>query len=280
MSFFADLIQHAFLQNALMAGVLASVACGVVGSFVVARRITYVAGGVAHCVLGGLGAARFCQARLGWEWFDPLLGALLAALLAAGVIGFAALRLQEREDTVIGAVWAVGMAVGLLFIQATPGYSTDLMGYLFGDILLVAPNDLWLIAGVDILVIALTFVMFNRFVAIAFDEEFARLRGVATQRLYLLLLALVAITVVVLMKVVGIVLVVALLTLPVAVAGTFARSLGAMIAFAVLLTTLFTTGGLALSYEPNWPAGATIILFCGVAYLASIARRSLRAVRG
>ncbi|RMF84722.1 MAG: metal ABC transporter permease [Planctomycetota bacterium] len=279
MSIVPDLIQHPFLRNALAAGVLASVACGVVGSFVVARRITYVAGGIAHCVLGGLGAARYCQVRLGWDWFDPLLGALLSALLAAGIIGFAALRLRQREDTVIGAVWAVGMAVGLMFIQATPGYSTDLMGYLFGDILLVAPRDLWLIAAVDILVIVVTILMFHRFVAISFDEEFARLRGVATQQQYLLLLALVAITVVVLMKVVGIVLVVALLTLPVAIAGTIARSLGAMIVYAVLLTMIFTSGGLVLSYEPDWPAGATIILLCGVAYLLSVARKSFRAAR-
>ena len=276
MGFFSDLAQFDFLRNALLAGLLASVACGVIGSFVVARRITYVAGSIAHCVLGGLGAARFCQVRLGWTWFDPLYGALLAAIIAAGVIGYATLRVREREDTVIGAVWAIGMAIGLMFIQVTPGYSSDLMGYLFGDILLVGTRDLWLIVVLDVVVVAVTYVMYNRFVSLCFDEEFSALRGIPVQRLYLLLLALVAVTVVVLMKVVGIVMVIALLTLPVAIAGSFVRSLGAMFVLATLLTGAFTTAGLVISYEPNWPSGATIILLCGVAYLLTIGVRALR----
>ena len=142
LDFFAALSRHAFLQYALIMGLLASVACGVVGSYVVARRISYLAAGIAHSVLGGMGLARYLQVVHGWDWFHPLLGAGLAALLAATVIGLISLRAKEREDTAIGAVWAVGMAIGIIFITRTPGYNQDLMSYLFGNILMVTGNDL------------------------------------------------------------------------------------------------------------------------------------------
>ena len=138
--FLAALAQNAFLQNALWAGLLASFSCGIMGSYVVARRISYIAGAIAHCVLGGMGAAGYARAVLGWQWAHPLLGAAAAALLAAIIIGQVSLKASQREDTIIGAVWAVGMAVGILFIARTPGYDTDLMGYLFGNILMVTPR--------------------------------------------------------------------------------------------------------------------------------------------
>ena len=268
--FFADLQQHAFLQYALATGLLAGVACGVVGSYVVTRRITYIAGGIAHSVLAGMGGARYAQVVHGWEWFHPLYGAVIAALLAALVIGVVSLRAREREDTVISAVWAVGMAVGILFIHRTPGYSENLMSYLFGNILMVTSRELWLIAGLDLLVVAMGLLFYNRFLAVCFDEEFARLRGIRVEFYYLLLLCLTALTVVLLVTVVGIVLVIALLTLPAAVAGVFSRKLWQMMALSVLFATLFTTGGLALSYGPDLPAGATTIVLAGVVYLLVI----------
>lgn len=276
MMFLDDLAANAFLQLALLTGLLVSVACGIVGTYVVTRRITYIAGGIAHCVLGGMGAARYLAVEQGWriyhpwhgwEPLHPLYGAIVAALAAAIIIGLVSLKAKQREDTVIGALWAIGMAVGVLFISQTSGYNADLMSYLFGNILLVSRSDLWLIVGLDIVVVGLAALFYRQFLAVCFDEEFARLRGLPVEAFYLLLLCLTALTVVLLVTVVGIVLVIALLTLPVAIAGHFSRRLWQMMLLSMVLTVLFTTFGLAISYAPNLPAGATTILLAGAAYL-------------
>jgi len=256
--------------------VVASVACGVVGSYVVARRITYIAGGVAHCVLGGMGAARYLNEVHGWRGLHPLHGAVVAALLAALIIGFVSLRAREREDTVISALWAIGMAVGILFISRTPGYYEDLMSYLFGNILLVSQRELWLMVGLDVLVVGLGVLFYNKFLAVCFDEEFARLRGVKVEFYYLLLLCLTALTVVVLVTVVGLVMVIAMLTLPVAVANQFARRLWQVMALSTLLTVALTTAGLMVSYGPSLPPGATTILLAGAVYLLVVVVARLR----
>jgi len=268
--FILDLQHQTFLQYAVITGALVSIACGVIGTYVVARRITYIAGGIAHSVLGGMGAARYCQSVYKWDWLHPLYGAIVAALIAAVIIGLVSLNAKQREDTVIGAVWAVGMALGVLFIYKTPGYNEDLMSYLFGNILMVSSNDLWLIAGLDVLVIAVGLLFYNQMLVVCFDQEFARLRGIRVEFYYLLLLCLTALTVVLLVTVVGIVMVIALLTLPVAVAGQFSRSLWQMMIFSVIFTLVFTTAGIALSYGPDLPSGATTIVLAGAVYIAVI----------
>jgi zinc transport system permease protein len=260
MEFLDALLRYDFLQHALLAGILAGVACGVVGTYVVVRRISFIAGAIAHCVLGGLGAARYLQVVRGWDWLDPLHGAVVAALLAALVIGLVSLRVKEREDTIIGALWAVGMAVGILFIARTPGYNEDLMSYLFGNILLVRARDLWLMVGLDAMVVILGVALYAQLQAICFDEEFARLRGLNVELYYLVLLALTALTVVLLVSVVGLVLVIALLTLPVAIAAQFAGTI---------------RGTMVLAAAPDLPAGATTIVLAGVAYLAVIGLRAI-----
>lgn len=267
--FFEAVVNHTFLRNALLVGILASVACGMIGTYVVARRITYIAGGIAHSVLGGMGAARYFETVHGWP-VTPLQGAIAAALLAAVIIGVVSLRAREREDTVIGAIWAVGMSTGILFIASTPGYNVDLMSYLFGNILMVSGSDLVVIAVLDIVVVGITLAFFNQLQAVCFDEEFARVRGLPVGFFYLLLLALTALTIVILVTVVGIVLVIALLTLPVAVAGYFTRTLSATMRLAIILSAAFTTLGLGVSYGPNLPAGATIIMVAGITYLIVI----------
>ncbi len=275
--FLTDLQVHAFLQNALLTGILASIACGIIGSYVVTRRITYVAGGIAHSVLGGMGAARYLEVVYDWEWIHPLYGAVAAALLSAAVIGLVGLKARQREDTVIGAVWAIGMATGILFIFKTPGYNEDLMSYLFGNILMVSSSELWLIGGLDLLVVVAGLLFYNQLMAVCFDEEFARLRGIHVEFFYLLLLCLTALTVVLLVTVVGIVMVIALLTLPVAVAGHFSRRLWQMMGLSVIFTSAVTTGGLVLSYGPDLPAGATTIVLAGVLYiLVSVCSRFRR----
>lgn len=268
--FFSDLMQFSFLKYALLAGVLASVSCGIIGSYVVTRRITYIAGAIAHSVLGGMGAARYCQVVLRWEWFHPLTGAVIAALLSAFIIGLVSLKAKQREDTVIGAVWAIGMAAGIMFIFKTPGYNENLMSYLFGNILMVSRGDIWLMAGLDLMIIVLVMLFYNKFLAVCFDEEFALLRGVRVEGYYLLLLCLTALTVVLLLNVVGIVMVIALLTLPPATAGFFSKRLWRMMILSILFSIAITTGGLAISYAPNLPTGATIILLAGAVYLSVV----------
>lgn len=269
--FAGALLRYEFLQLALVAGILGSIACGIIGAYVVVRRIASIAGGIAHCVLGGLGAARYFQVMNGWEWLHPMYGAIAAALLAAVAIGLVSLKAREREDTAIAALWALGMAAGVLFISRTPGYSQDLMSYLFGNILMVSPGDVWLIATLDAIVVTASLLFFRQLQAVCFDEEFARLRGLNVEFYYLLLLCLTALTVVMLVAVVGIVLVIALLTLPAAVAGRFSRSLSQMMLIAILLSAFLCSGGLALSYAPDLPAGATIVLLAGAVYLLTMA---------
>lgn len=261
---------------ALLTGVLASIACGVVGTYVVARRITYIAGGIAHSVLGGMGLAYYLKVVQGLTWLQPLHGAVVAALASAVTIALASLYLKEREDTVIGAIWAIGMAVGIIFIAKTPGYSENLMSYLFGNILMVTRGDLWLIAALDAFVVIVGYLFHKQIAAVCFDEEFARVRGVRVQLFYLLLLCLTALTVVILTTVVGIVMVIAFLTLPVAVAGYFTRKLWQTMVLATLLSIFFMTFGLALSYSPDLPAGATIIILAGLTYLVVSVIKTLR----
>jgi len=274
--FWEHLFKHAFLQYALLGGLLASIACGLVGSFVVVRRTTYVAGAIAHCVLGGMGAARYLQRVHDVAWATPLLGATVAAVAAALVIAAVTLSGRQREDTVLSAVWAIGMAVGISFITATPGYYEDLMSYLFGNILMVGASDLWHMGVLDGVVIVLMLLFYDRFLVISFQPELARLRGIRVGAYHTLLLVLISLTVVLLTQVVGLVMVIALLTLPAATAFLFAGRLWSAMILAAVLSLLFTVGGIALSYGPELPAGATVIQVAGAAYLLALAGRGLQ----
>ena len=270
MSEFASaLLTYGFLQKALIAGLLASLGCGIMGSFVVVKRIGYLAGGMAHALLGGMGIAYF----LG---HDPVAGALVAALVVALIIAWVTLRLKEREDTIISAIWAIGMAVGILFISRTPGYDVDLMSYLFGNILLVQDRELWLIGILDGVILLSVALLYKQFVAVAFDEEFAALRGVPVALFHVLMLCLVALTVVMLIQVVGLILLIALLTLPAAIASQPARTLLSVMVGATALGMVFTTSGVALSFLYDLPAGATIVLVAGITYVLALAVRRLR----
>lgn len=269
MEFFHALMEFAFLQNALMGGLLASLGCGVIGPYVVVKRISYLVGGIAHVVLGGVGVAYY----FGWP---PFGGALVAAVVAALVIGWVSLRWRQQEDMLIGAFWAAGMAIGILFISLTPGYNVDLMSYLFGNILLITRDDLLLMAALDAVIVALVVVFQRQFQAVCFDEQFARLRGVGVTQFYLLLLCMVALTLVLLIRVVGLILVIALVSLPAAVAGQWVRSLSAMMFLATVLAAAVTLSGLALSYGPDLPSGATIVLLSAALYCLSSAMMGIR----
>lgn len=266
MEFFTALSSYSFLQHALLGGVLASVASGVVGTYVVVRRMTVIAGSLAHCTLGGMGIAVWLHEVHGVA-VEPLQGALTAALLAAGIIAAVRLHGHEREDTIISALWAVGMALGIVFLARTPGYHSDLMAYLFGNPILISPTELRLLVGVDVGVLLVAVFFYRPLLAICFDEDFARVRGLPVPFLYTLLLVLCALTIVTLIYVVGVVLVIALLTIPVAIASRVSRRLWHMMVLSATLSALLSSASLAISYSPDLPVGAVTVLLCGMLYV-------------
>ncbi|MDY0109103.1 MAG: metal ABC transporter permease [Candidatus Krumholzibacteria bacterium] len=268
--FWTALGQHAFLRMALVAGLVASLASGVIGSIVVTRRITTLAGGLAHAVLGGIGLAYWLQTAHGVAWVHPIHGALIFAVLCALLLGKVQAGGGERMDTVISVLWAVGMALGVIFLFRSPGYKVDLMSYLFGNIMLVDPQALRLLILLDGIVLVVVWLFYHQLVAVCFDPEFARLRGLNVDAWSTLLLVLVALTVVSLVYVVGIVLVIALLSLPAATVGRFTARLGVMMAAAAGLCALVTVAGLGLSYHWDLPTGAVTILVAAACYGCAI----------
>lgn len=261
------ILEYEFMQNALLASLLISVAAGVIGTLVVINRMVFISGGIAHAAYGGVGLAFF----LGW---NPAISAFAFSLASALGMGLVRRRAKERADTMIGALWAVGMATGVIFTDLTPGYKADLMSYLFGSILSVPRSDLWLMLALDALLIAVTLFFFKELVAVSFDETFAAVRGVPAAAMELLLLGLTAAAVVMLMQAAGLILMIALLTIPVAMAGWFVRDVRSMMALSSLFGMVFTLSGLALSYAFNLTSGATIILTAGAAYLLGLPLRN------
>ncbi len=261
--FITALLNYSFMQHALIACLLASIGCGIIGTYVVVKKVGFLAGGIAHSVLAGMGMAYYFGG-------SPLIGAMVAALVAAILIGWINLRWHQHEDVLIAAFWSVGMAIGIMFIARTPGYNIDLMSYLFGNILLVSAQDLYLMLILDIAIIIMILLFYKQFLAAAFDEEFARLRNINVEFFYILMLCMVALTVVLLIQIVGLILILALLILPAASAGQFVISIKRMMILAVLLSMVITTSGLMLSYQPDLPSGSMIIILAGIVYLLSI----------
>ncbi len=261
--FFTALGENSFLQYALLACILASIGCGCMGSYVVVKRIGFLSGGIAHTVLAGMGIAYFLGS-------NPIFGAIIVAIFAAILIGLINLYWHQDEDILIATFWSVGMAIGVLFISKSPGYDLDLMAYLFGNILLVSQQDLLLMFVLDCLLVLLVYVFYKQFLLIAFDQEFASIRGVPTKAMYILLLCLIALSVVLLIQMVGLILVMALLILPAASAARFTRTLFSMMQLSILFCLLASVGGLALSYQPDLPSGAVMVILSGILYGASL----------
>ncbi|WP_411676124.1 metal ABC transporter permease [Caproicibacter sp.] len=254
------LFQYQFLQNALAAGLLSSIVCGIIGVIVIEKKLVMLSGGIAHTSYGGVGLGYL----LG---FEPILGAFLFAVGGALAIGKISRRKTTHSDVVIGLFWSFGMALGILFVALTPGYPPDMTSYLFGNILSVTRGDLLLMACLTVLVLAAVAVFYDTWKAYLFDEEFAAVMGVDTARLNYLLLILVAMTVVVLIRVVGIILVLALLTAPAAVAGLLTNSFGRRICYSIFFGAVFCLAGLWLSYTLNIASGACIVILSAVSYL-------------
>jgi len=265
-----EALQYEFMRNALAAGLLAAVACGVVGVYVVVKRIVFISGGIAHTSFGGIGLGYF----LG---INPILGALVFALGAGLTIGAVTRRTRLPEDTAIGILWAMGMAFGVVLIGLAPGYAPDLMSYLFGNILTVPSSDLLLMLVLDVVILSVIVALYKEYLIVSFDEEYATAVGMPVEKLWLLLLGMIALTVVVLIRVVGMILVIALLTFPAAMARQFTHDMKTMMVLSVALGALFTVGGLVLSYALGLPSGATIILVGGCALAITLALSRVRA---
>lgn len=264
-----EVLQYEFMRNALLAGLLAAIACGVVGVYVVVKKIVFISGGIAHASFGGIGLGYLVG-------ISPVLGAMFFTLASAIVMGLVTRRTKLPEDTAIGILWAMGMALGVIFIGLTPGYVPDLFSYLFGNILTVPFNDLIFMLSLDVVIVIIVIALYKGFLALSFDEEFGTVVGAPIEALYLLLLCMIALTIVVLIRVVGIILVIALLTVPAALAKQFTYDLRKMMLFSVLFGAIFTFGGLWLSFVLDLASGATIILLSGVVMLATFGINRLR----
>lgn len=258
-----EALQFSFMRNALTAGILVSVACGIIGTFVVINRIVFISGGIAHAAYGGIGLGYFFQ-------FNPLFGAIAFALISALGMGMVQRKTQQRTDTLIGVMWSMGMAIGIIFIDKTEGYKADLMSYLFGSILTVPRQDLIIMLILDLIIISMITLFYKELVAISFDPIFATTQNLPVDSLYLMLTGGVALTVVMVMQVVGLILVIALLTIPAAISNQFVKDIKQMIFLSIVLGIIFTTSGLWLAYLYNLTSGATIILVAGITYLISI----------
>jgi len=255
-----EALQYDFMRHALAAGILASVICGIMGALVVINRIVFLSGGIAHAAYGGIGLAFF----FGWPYFLGTIGfSLFAGVLMAAVT----LKAKHRADTIIGVIWALGMATGVILLDLAPGYNADLMSYLFGSILTVPVSDLWMMLAAALLISALTALFYKDLLALAYDEEFARIRGVPVRSLYFIMICMLAVTIVMVIQVVGLILVIALLTIAPFMAEKHTHSLFRMMAASIFLNIVFTISGLWLSYAFNLTSGASIILVAGTAFL-------------
>ena len=262
-------LTYEFIQHALIAGWLASVACGIIGVYVVTKRIVFISGGIAHTAFGGVGLGYL----LG---INPVWGALIFTVPASLFIGIITRKWKLAEDTAIGIIWSMGMALGVIFVGLAAGYAPDLMSYLFGNILLVPLGDIWLMLALDIAILLIVLVFRREFLGICFDEEMSRVTGVAVDLLYLVLLVLIGLTVVILIRVVGIILVIALLTVPPALARQFSYNMTRMMLLSVAFSFVFTAGGLLLSFYLDVASGATIILLAGGVFFLFLLVRGVR----
>ena len=276
MDFFRDMATNPFLGTGLLAGLFASVSCGLVGPYVITRRLVFLAGAIAHVAVGGIGAAVFAAHRYpeALGWISPVHGAALAAILAAVALAVVHDRAGERLDTLVGALWATGMAVGILLVKLTPGYHTELMSYLFGNLAYVSHGDVALLGGVAILATVITLTFHKRFVAICLDPEQAALQGIPVLSTHIVLLVLVALAVIALTQVVGLILVIALVSLPAATAGRLVPRFSSMIWITLVLSAGLTTiPRIAVYGTAVSPESAIVLSAAGLYLIVATATR-------
>jgi zinc transport system permease protein len=257
-----DFLQYEFIQRALITAVLVSIVCGVVGSYVIIKRIVSLSGAISHAAFGGVGLGYFLTV-------NPVLAAIPFSIASAMAIGGVEKKVNISADTAMGILWSVGMALGVIFINLTPGYAPDLFSYLFGDILTVTNSDLLIMLTLDLIIITTVYIFRREFLAVSFDEEFSTVVGLPSLPIYMLLLALVALSVVVLMKVVGIILLIALFTIPAAISKQYTHNLTKLMSLATIIGIILASVGIILSYIFNLASGATIVMVLAAAFLIS-----------
>lgn len=269
---FLDYIGLPFVQRMLIAGILAALACGIIGTIVVVRRNIFIAGGISHTTFGGIGFAYYMQ-DVGYTWFDPMLGAVIVAISAGMILGFEPIKRRFREDSTIGVIWVIGMAAGMMFYNMVNWNNITYVSpesILFGDILLISSNDLWMMGGLLVIIYAFVLFFFKDLEVLTFDEEFARITGIKVPVMNIALLILIALTVTILIKVVGVVLILAMLTIPAAISNLFTKRLSTMMISATVVGIILTVIGIILSIEYDSPPGAMIVLIMGGAFMISI----------
>lgn len=257
-----EILKYEFMRHALAAGLLTSIICGIMGTLVVVNRIVFLSGGIAHAAYGGIGMAFYFN----WPIIPSTMGFSLGASLVMAAV---TLNNRQRADTVIGVIWAVGMAFGIILVDLTPGYNVDLMSYLFGSILTVPGSDLVIMGIIGALILFLVVFFYKELMAVSYDEEFAGLRGLPVRGIYFSLIAMLGLTVVMVIQVVGLIMVIALLTIPPFMVEKYARSLGTMMVGSSLLGACFTMAGLYLSYRFDLTSGAAIIMVAGTVFLVT-----------
>ena len=248
-----EALSYTFVQNALIAGVLLSIITGIIGALVVVNRLVFLSGGIAHSSYGGIGLAIYFG-------FSISLGSAIFALASALLVAYLSIKNRDRTDTIIGVVWAVGMALGVVLVDLTPGYSGDLMSYLFGSILAVSKADLYFMGALAVVVVVFIHIFYREILAISYDSHYASLRGINSNFFYTAILVLSALAIVVSIKVVGLILVIALMTIPTFIAEKVSKSLYSMMIFSAIFSTIFTVTGLSISYAFDISSGASIIL--------------------
>lgn len=260
----AEILEFEFMRHALLAGGLSAILCGIIGALVVVNRIVFISAGTAHAAYGGIGLAFY----LGL----PILWTTMGFSVGTAILMFWIMRHQKhRADSIIGVIWAAGMALGIILIDLTPGYHPDIMSYLFGSILAIPKEELYWLVGLDCFAILVVAALYRELVSISYDEEFSRVRGVPVNLLNLLLLVLISLSIVLLIRVVGLIMVIALLTIPPLIVERYVKSMGKMILFSIVLSAIFSVGGLWISYLLDISSGASIIAVAVIGYsLASL----------
>lgn len=255
-----QLLEYAFFRNAFSAAFLMAVSCGIIGTYIVARRMVFISGGITHASFGGVGISYF----FGWP---PMAGAAVFALIAALTTESLTRKKIIRNDSLIAVMWSLGMAIGIIFIYLTPGYAPNLMSFLFGSIITVTNTDLLMMLILTIVVV-LFFILFYRIILfVSFDEQFARTRGIPVMLVNYLLIILVALTIVLSIRVAGIILVLSLLTIPQNTANLFTSNFGRILIWSVILGFIGSFAGLLASHYMNIPSGATIIFSLVIIYI-------------
>lgn len=266
-----ELLQYTFFQHALIGSLLASIACGLIGTYIVTRRLVFISGGLTHASFGGIGLGLYTG-------IPPILSAAVFAVLSAFGVEWLSKRKDMREDSAIAVFWTLGMAVGIIFTFLSPGFAPDLSAYLFGNILTITRSDLALLAALAA-VLAIFFGLYLRpIVYVAFDREFARSQGIPVQMFEYALMMLIALTIVACLRMVGIVLVISLLTIPQMTANLFSHRFHRIIWLSMGIGYLSCLGGLYFSFQKNIPSGASIIFFSILIYIICKSGKSLYTV--